>query len=319
MKNIDLLYDIFDQAAMLYYDTLKINYLAALSEINKNLNKNEYDNRLTDKIIEELQNIYKPLHEGNFLNEEIRLALELYIVKGLKNINYPQNLMTPDFINYLFCIIINELFAGSEISIMDTNLGTGNLLAAVKNNYHGEASIIGIENDLALTNFASSLMEILQNDIKIYFQDALNLVHDTVDVVIGDLDAYDVKDDLKLKHELFLNNIRYFPYLVIASRIDNIQDGGYFIFLVDNDFFLKDGLGVFKKYLDGKVTLNGLIALPKKIVLEEHNGKSIIIGKKTNSKSVDLMAVEITGVDSDSINKSISKIKTMIRKIKEEI
>ena len=202
MLNIDLIFDIFDQAAMIYYENLKIDYLSALGEINKNLNISEYDSRLPDKVIDYLELVYKPLQKGNFKNEEIRLALELFIVKGLKHINYPQNLMTPDFINYLFVVIINELFVGETINIIDTSLGTGNLLAAMKNNYPGDASLIGIENDLRLTEFAGAFMDVQQNDIKIYFQDALNAIHDRVEFVVGDLDSYYVSDDLNLKNEL---------------------------------------------------------------------------------------------------------------------
>lgn len=317
MKNVDLIFDILDQAALIYYENLRLDYFSSLTEINKNLNQNEYNNRLLEKIIEKLEFIYKPLLEGSYANEEIRLALELYIVKGLNHINYPQNLMTPDFINYIFVIIINELYQGSDIIVMDTNLGTGNLLAAIKNNYGGNASLIGIENDLKLTNFASAFMEIQQSEIKIYFQDALNKAHDLVDVVIGDLANHFVSDNLKLDLQLYKDNIRYFPYLTIASRIDNLVDGGYFIYLVDNEFFSLDHMSTFKKYLDGKVSLSGLIVLPKKIVLEEHSGKSIIIGKKTN-KAHDLMAIEISDVDNNSLQNSISKIKTMIEKLKEE-
>lgn len=318
MKNVDLIFDIFDQAAMIYYENLRIGYLEALTEINKNLNTNEYHNRLPENVIENLDFIYKPILEGKFVNEEIRLALELYIVKGLKHAGYPQNLMTPDFVNYLFVIIINELFSGNEISIMDTNLGTANMLSAIKNNYVGEASLVGIENDLKLTDFASAFMDIQANDIKIYFQDALNLVHDRVDVVVGDVANHYVDDNLSLPHELYLNNIRYFPYLVMASRLDNLVDDGYFVFLVDNDFFSNDAMGKFKNYLDGKLNITGVIALPKAIVLDNHNGKSLIIAKKSKKKNKDLMAVEINDLDKESLQKAISKIKTMVKRIKEE-
>lgn len=318
MKNIDLIFDIIDQAAMIYYENLGINYLSALGEINKNLNHNEYQSRFNEKVIENLEFIYKPLLSGGYKNEELRLAMELYIVKGLKHINYPQNLMTPDFVNYIFAIIINQLYAGSDIIILDTNLGTGNLLAAIKNNYVGDAEVIGIENDSKLTEFASAFMEIQQNDIKIYFQDALNLVHDRVDIVVGDLANHYVSDNLKLDTQMYKSGIRYFPYLVIEARLDNLVDDGYFIFLVDNEFFSLDDMGKFKNYLDSRASLNALIALPKRIVLENHSGKSIIVGKKTNNKVSELMAVEISDVDDNSLQNSINKIKTMVKKLKEE-
>ena len=78
MKNVDLIYDILDKAAHIYYDNLKLDYLSALTEINNNLNYDEYHTILSDEVIKNLEFIYKPFLEGSFLNEEIRLALELY-------------------------------------------------------------------------------------------------------------------------------------------------------------------------------------------------------------------------------------------------
>lgn len=316
MKNVDLIYDIFDQAAVIHYEHTGINYLDALSEINKNLNNNEYHKKLDEKIIEKLEFIYKPILEGNFLNEEVRLALELYIIKGLKHINYPPNIMTPDFINYLFVVIINELFLDEDINIIDTNLGTGNMLGAIKNNFPNNMNLIGIENDIKLTEFANAFMDIQANEIKIFFQDALNRIFEVADVVVGDLASYDVEDGLKFDNILYLNNIRYFPYLVISSRLDNIKDNGYFIYLVDNDFFSRKEMSVFKKYLDEHANLIGLITLPLEIFKDDHRGKSIIIGKKTDNKSSEIMAIEVSGLDKESLNRSISKIRTMINKIK---
>lgn len=318
MKNVDLIYDILDQAAMIHYEHLKIDYLSALTEINNNLNKNEYHSKLSDEVINNLEFLYKPIIEGKFLNEEIRLALQLYVVKGLKHINYPTNIMTPDFINYLYVVIINRLFKEQTISIIDTNLGTGNLLSTISNNYPGDAYLIGIENDLKLTEYASASMEIQQTEIKIYFQDALNKVLDRVDLVIGDLATYEVEAGLKLDNELYQAGIRYFPYLVIASRLENIQEDGYFIYLVDNDFFAYDAMGMFKSYIDKHASLVGLIALPQEIFLEKHRGKSIIIGKKTQTKLNELMAVEVSGLDNASLEKAINRINIMIDKIKEE-
>ena len=316
MNNVDILFDIFDQAAMIHYEHARINYLGALSEINKNLNNNEYNKKLDEKVIEKLEFIYKPILEGKFLNEEIRLALELYIVKGLKHINYPPNIMTPDFINYLFVVIINELFLNENISIIDTNLGTGNMLAAIRNNFPNDMNLIGIENDMKLTEFASAFMDIQANEIKIFFQDALNKIFEVADIVVGDLASYDVEDGLKFDNILYQNNIRYFPYLVISSRLDNIKDNGYFIYLVDNDFFSKEDMGKFKNYLDVHANIVGLITLPMEIFKDDHRGKSIILGKKTDNKTSEVMAIEVSGIDRESLDRSISKIRTMIYKLK---
>lgn len=316
MKNVDLIFDIFDQAALIYYDNLKLDYLSALSEINKNLNYEEYHSMLSDEVISKLEEIYKPFMEGKFLNEEIRLALEFYTVKGLKHNNYPEATMIPDFINYIFVVIIKSLFSG-DISILDTNLGTANLLASISNNYDADTKLIGIEEDDLLLNYASAFMSLQQTPIKIYYQNILSKVLDIVDVVVGELRSFNINDNLKIDNELYNQNIRYFPYLVISSRLENITQGGYFIHLVDNDFFKHNDFQTFNNHLNKNGYIAGLIMLPKQIVSNKEIGKSIIIGKKSQNKKA-ILAVEMAGVEKSQIIDATNKIKLMIEKIKED-
>lgn len=316
MKNVDLIYDILDKAAHIYYDNLKLDYLSALTEINNNLNYDEYHTILSDEVIKNLEFIYKPFLEGSFLNEEIRLALELYTVKGLKHNNYPPTVMLPDFINYLYVMIVNNLFSGN-ISIMDTNLGTANLLAAINNNYPGNANLIGIEEDELLLKYASAFMSLQQTPIKIYYQSLLGKVLDVVDLVVGELRSFYLDDSLNLDNKLHNENVRYFPYLAITSRIENILDNGYFIYLVDNDFFKNKDFLLFNKHLNEYAYIAGIVMLPPEIVKNKEVGKSIIIGKK--SKNIrEILAVDIKGVKKELVVEATKKIKLMIEKIKED-
>jgi len=315
MKNVDLIFDILDEAALIYYDNLKLDYLTALTEINKNLNFDEYDTKLSDEVIKKLEELYKPFMENNFLNEEIRLALELYTVKGLKHNNYPPATMIPDFINYLYVLIIKKLF-DYGISLLDTNLGTANLLATINNHFDYELNLVGIEEDPLLLNYASAFMSLQQIPIKIYYQNILTKILDVVDVVVGEFRSFVIDDDLKIDNELYKQNIRYFPYLVIASRLENIRDDGYFIHIVDNDFFKHQDFSTFNNYLQKYGYIAGIIMLPKEVVKKEI-GKSIIIGKKTQHKN-DVLIVEMSGVSKEQVADATQKINLMIEKIKEE-
>lgn len=315
MKNIDLIYDSIDQAAMLYYEVLGYNYLKAIIEINKNLNYNEYDYRLADDVIEQLNEIYDDFLKEEHYNEEIRMALQLLTIKGLKHINYPLNLLTPDFINYLFTIIVNGLFRGRNITIIDTMLGVGNTLSTIVNNYDGEIECIGIEYDATLAEYASAYMDLQGHEIKVYLQDAVNLIYDQSDLVIGDLEAKKLVDGLDIKSNLYTSGIRYLPYIVLDKRLDNMSGDSYFAYLIDNDFFNQDTSNIFKKYMDNYITLCGIIALPNTIFQEGQIGKSILIGKKGKNVSQELLIVEIDNLEEDSLRKSINKIKLMLEKI----
>lgn len=314
-KQIDLIYDLIDQAAMIYYDNLKVDYLEALLLVNKGLNYDEFDSRLTDEAIIKLEEIYHIFSLESFYNEEVRLALELLIIKAFKHINFPLNIMTPDFINYLLVIIVNSLFKNEDITILDTALGTANMLQAISNNYVNHAKIIGIENNEMLTKIASASADLQNNELIIYFQDALNTVLDVVDLVVGDLDAYDVEENKLSKNHLYQQGVRYFPYLMITERLNNLRPGGYFIYLIENDFFQKENSDFFKQYLEKEASLLGLIILPKEIFLDGYLGKSILIGKKEVLHSYELMILDIPNLSEDSIKRSVNKLKALIEKI----
>lgn len=315
-EKVDYFYDLFDEAAMLHYEALGLKYLDAFVKVSEGILNGEIDRRFSEEDAERLRKIYEEIKTTSFYNEEIRLALELLLVKGFKHENLPLDLLTPDSVNYLFARIISGLFPGDKIAILDTALGTGNLLAAVNNNIENETELFGIERDERLARIACLAADLQGAEITCYCQDALKDVYEAVDVVIGDIDGYELPDGLLLEDELYGHGVRYFPYLLIHRRLKNIKPGGFFVYLVNNDFFQKPKSEVFKAHLEEEASLPGLIMLPRTIVQPGHPGKSILIGKKARGASLSLL--EIPDFKEETLKKIFGKIDIMIKTIAEE-
>lgn len=316
-EKVELFYDLFDEAAVLHYQYLGLRYLEALFKIADGVLNGNIDSRFPEDAIQKLETIYTDFEDSVFYNEEVRLALELLIVKAFKDKNLSLDLMTPDTINYLFSKIIATLFPKREITILDTALGTGNMLFAIHNNLPSASTLIGIEKDETLARLAEMSANLQGTELLIYCQDALQDLYEEADIIVGDLDAYFLEEDLKLGTP-YLEGIRYFPYLVILKRLVNLKPNGYFIFLVNNDFFSQPKSDIFKAYLEKEAMLSGLIVLPKTIFQENHPGRSIIIGKKYTGNVRDISILEIPSFEKESLKRSFEKLEIMIENIAEE-
>ena len=107
-EKIDLFFELFDSACMALYEDINIDYLEALIRVGNDLIFEVDDSRISEETYNKIFSIYNDLVNVSFTNEEIRLALELLIVKAFKHKNMPLDLMTPDTISYFISIIIEE-------------------------------------------------------------------------------------------------------------------------------------------------------------------------------------------------------------------
>ena len=313
-KHVDVFYDFVDKACMAIYDDIHLDYLESFIIVSNAITRitNEdvdlmdnsfYDKRLSSKCVKKLAKIYLDLEQYEFRSEEVRLATELILIKGFKARNLLLDFVTPDTINYLFSYIINSIirynkdFSNLEnIRIMDTVLGTGNLVQTIINNSEANISACGIEHDELLVHIAKSFNDLLDNELVINYQNALDDNYNNCDIVIGDFGE---------SKEL---------YDIILKRLDNLDDG-YFIYLINNDFFEKASED-FKKKLISVSTLIGLIVLPKNFVANGHVGKSILIGKKEVLTDYRLGVIQIDeDFSQENINSTFNKIDKMINKI----
>lgn len=297
-NKVDLFYDLFDSALMTYYEDIKRDYLEAFVSFTDALINGLDDSKLSEDAILKLEQIIAKIEREEFLNEEVRLASELLFIKGFKARNMNLDFLTPDAINYIFSFVCNSIIYNqykdkNEIVIMDTVIGTGNLLQTIINNAKVHIKGIGIEKEETFALLAKSLAELMDNELIINYNDAKNKINATTDIVVGDFgESKEVYD-------------------IILSRLENIVDKGYFVYLINNDFFVNVPQN-FKEKLTKESTLMGLIVLPQKFISKGHIGKSILIGKKEVMKDYQMSVVNI---DSDLSEKNMETVMKKINKM----
>lgn len=293
-QNVSFFYNLVDTACSYIYEETKKNYLDSLIIVSEELTSNKEVIKLTKETREKIRLVYESIEEKDFVNEEIRLAMELLIVKGLKHVNYPLDILTPNTINYLFVIITSLLFK-DNISILDTTLKTSTTIMCLCNNLKYEVEAIGIEENKRLVELAKCQAALESNMLKIYYQDYQKPVLDIVDLVIGNLEEH--------------------PWEIFVERLNNVRENGFFIYLINNDFFSDPRVAKIKQEIDKECTFLSLITLPKTLFQENQVGKSIIIGQKKVLKDYNINVVTIENFEKDTLNKAIEKIVLIIEEI----
>ena len=290
-KKVNLFYDLIDKACMVYYNDIKKDYLEAFISFSDALINGLDDSKLSAKAIEKLEKLIQKIEAENFVNEEVRLATELVLIKGYKHRNLLLDFLTPDAINYIFSFIVNSIInntedykESSEVVVMDTVMGAGNMLNTIINNGSNEISGIGVEHDELLAHLGKALADIMDNDIIVNVGDAKNRINALADIIVGDFGE-------------------------TKARLENILNNGYFAYMINNDFFT-NATNEFKTALMKEATLMGLIVLPSNFVKPGHVGKSIIIGKKELLKDYQMSVITIDESlkDMDKVAKKINKM-----------
>lgn len=300
-NKVDLFYDLIDNACMTYYNDIKRDYLDSFISFVNVLMNQENETRLSNKAVTKINSIIDKLENETFLNEEVRLALELIFIKGFKNRNVSLDFLTPDAICYIISFVCNTIikhnYSSQEVTIMDTVIGCGNLLNAVINNAKVKVNGIGIENDELMAKLSKCSSELIDNDVIINYDDAKKTNNSLAEIVIGDFGE--------------ISNENKEIYDIILKRLENIKKQGYFVYLINNDFF-NNASNDFRTQLMSKCTLLGLIVLPKKFVSQNHIGKSIIIGKKELLKDYKMSVVQI---DDDLCEDNMEVVMNKINKM----
>ena len=305
MNVVDQFYDLIDECCMKLNEKLHLNYFDCLVRVANDILYEVNDSKLEEDDLKFLEEKYDQLPNIKITNEEVRLAMQLLIIKAMKHINMNLEIMTPDYINYIIGYLVNSYYKGTKkkVSILDVEVGTGNLINTISNFSEFETNLIGVENNQLLIDICKANTELQNNEITLYFQDVLTTFLEEVDVIVGDLDC-DTKEN------------KYYPYEIILNYLPNLNKDGIFIYLIENDFFTKEQINNFKKDFQG--TFLGLIVLPQNLFNNDHIGKSLLIGTSKKLTSFEMMIMQLSNINNkDKFYKDLEEIQNWIKKIKE--
>ncbi|MFP4478849.1 MAG: class I SAM-dependent methyltransferase [Candidatus Izemoplasmatales bacterium] len=300
-ENIEKLYDVLDESAILFYENLKMPYLKGLVRTCENILANSVeteDEELNDLLKEKISSI----SDIEFQKEEIRKAFQYAVLKGLKHENISNQMMTPESIGMLMSYLIQKLYDVNAIKIYDPLIGTGNLLAAIANQIEEDVELIGVDNFGMSYELSQALFGMLGYGNNIFFQDTLTSINIGADVIVSDFSAVQQSE----------------VYKIINHQTQNIKANGYFIFMVDNMFFEALNIKEFIKEINKSWYMFGMMILPKEIFKTQE--KTIIVLQNKGDKFIQpdsFMMVEIPGFkDVQALNHVIGQLNEWFKKTK---
>lgn len=222
--------------------------------------------------------------------EEMRKAIQLAILKGMRKSSQPNHQMTPDSLGLLIAYFVEQFFEEplkQGITVLDPALGTGNLMFTIMNKLDGKIHATGVEVDELLIRLAGETAELIEQPIQLYHQDALQpMLVDPVDAVICDLPVgFYPNEEVALEYELCAKEgMSYTHHLLIEQSINYTKDGGILIFLIPSTLFKSEQAPDLHKYLKKHAWIQAVIQLPENMFKSKVHEKSIFILRKKSDE-----------------------------------
>ncbi len=315
-EKVERFYDYLDEASLIIYNRMKLDYLDCfLYAVDYILVNEKRLNKLEQPVMDELGNAYKKIADESFNKEEIRKAFQLLLLKTFKHLQFNMSDITPDSIGLLFAYFTDLFFkAGSKINVLDATVGCGNLLFSMINNSNRDFDkIYGIDINSPYIDIAYHLADLLEYEVEFFNQNNLDMMLvSPSDLIICDLPVDEEKDINKLEIVTAKNNVKYKPYLMIDNFMKYGKDGCYFIYLIPNDFFVHTYNELMKDIILKNTYIQAIIELPKDMFTDAKYQKSILILRKKGEKVK--INKEILMLSFPSF-KETEKVKTSIDKI----
>ena len=259
--NVEKLFDVLDESAILYYEKLKIPYLEGLVKVCENIIANSVETKSNELnlALKEKMDLIKDIE---FNPEEIRKAFQYACLKGLKHQNISNQMITPESISIFISYLVEKLYDLKDFTIFDPLVGSGNLITGLANNLDGEITLIGVDKEMTYYKLSQAIFGMLEYGEAIFYQDVLTFNNIIADLIVTDFSGVNQEDIYKIiKH---VNSL--------------LRDDAFFISVIDNEFFDDDLIKDFIYEVKDLWHFFGMIVLPMTIFKNNH--KSIFILQK---------------------------------------
>ena len=222
--------------------------------------------------------------------EDMRKAIQIAILKGMRKSAQPNHQMTPDTLGLLVAHFVEQCFEEQlkqgPISVVDPAIGTGNLLFTVMNALDGNVQASGVEVDDLLIRLPAATGDLIEQPVKLFRQDALeNLLVDPVDAVVCDLPVgYYPNEEVAIDYELCATEgMSYAHHLFIEQSMNYTKEGGFAFFLVPANLFETEQAKQLHKFIKGNAWIQAVIQLPGNLFTSRAHEKSILILQKQST------------------------------------
>jgi len=318
-STIENLYDIIDEMVMLLVEHANLHYLDALCAASTNIMAADVLQEVDTGVEIKLFSLGKQLSDIEFEVEEVRKALQLALLKGMKADHVPLDNITPDSIALIIGYLVSKLVSSLErLSLADFTCGTGNLLTAVLNTFsEAPAEIYGVDADYQMLELAKMMADMQEYDVQFFHQSsARGMALGKVDVIIGDLPLEGNVKAVDGGSKLAAEGCNYLPYLLVENHLNYLVDGGYAIYIVSNDFFSQEHATKFHEVLTSSTSIGMLLQLPESLFKDSSKQKSILVLRKHGEGCTLVEEVLVANLpdfgDTESFHKMLMKIEDWI-------
>lgn len=283
---LEKLFTVIDETATWLQEELKCSYLEAVAETGENIfHEDVLQEEVSELLKKRLKKAYQSISLHDWKNEHIRKALQLAMLKGMKEYVQPHHQMTPDAVSVFIGYLVDEFTKTHfSLSLLDPAIGTGNLMTAVLNQLtNKKARSYGADADDLLLKLAYVNANLQQHEIQLFHQDSLKpLFIEPIDVVVCDLPIGYYPDDENAKSFRLhaKSGHSYAHYLFIEQSIRYTKEGGYLFFLIPNMLFTSDESKELHALIKEETFIQGLLQLPRSMFKNEAAAKSIFILQK---------------------------------------
>ncbi|WP_088006642.1 class I SAM-dependent methyltransferase [Indiicoccus explosivorum] len=220
---------------------------------------------------------------GAYGKEEIRKAVQLTVLKGMKEHVQPHHQMTPDSIGLLISYFAELFIKAESFTVLDPAAGTGNLLLTVMNYLDGRTAGTAVEIDELLIRLAAATAELTDQPVTFYRQDALGpLLVDPADAIVADLPVgYYPDEETAAGYRLTSSEgMPYAHHLFIEQSLRHTKEGGYLFLVIPQNLFESAEAQNLHRFLKDSAHIQAVLQLPEAMVKNSAFAKSVLILQK---------------------------------------
>lgn len=308
-SNVEQLFEAIDHLTNTVQDSMNETYLDSLTITLDSLFYQEPPENMDHSLTEKLQPI--PDITGYDV-VEIRKAVQLAILKGMKGATQQQHLMTPETVAMFAGYLAEKVTKGEEnVRVFDPAGGTGNLLMTVVEQLANLQHVAAGEVDQTLIKLAVLNANLQRKEIEFFHQDSLRpFLMDPVDLVVSDLPVGYYPDDIRAgDYQLKADEGHsYAHHLFIEQSMNYTKAGGYLIFVIPEFLFDSDGSDKLHAYLQENAHMIGVLQLPESAFKSDKNRKSILMLQKKGPDTTALKQPLLVQVPSFKNTKAMNDI-----------
>lgn len=288
-SNVVQLFEWIEEVTTRVQEEISEPYLDSIGVVLEGLFYGDFQQEIAHLLSEETRQLLHKKSIDTFETTVIAKAIQLAILKGMRESTQPQHSMTPEaislFVGYLAAKLTKNL---SEVRVFDPASGTGNLLLIVMSHLTQTLRTYASEIDPTLIKLSLLSANLQKKEVEFFHQDSLKpFLLDPVDLVVADLPVGYYPDDVQASdYELQAKEGHsYAHHLFIEQSVRYTKEEGFLIFLIPETLFESEQADALHAYIREHATIVGLLQLPETAFSAKGNRKSILILQKKGPAS----------------------------------